>query len=260
MRMGAPLSVVLHIAVAAAGFTIAPSVTQAPTPMTILPVDLLAISDTTNVAPAIEEVAEELEAPAETAAETMAPKPAPEPETEVLPAQRAPDRPPPAKAEPPRPPQPARPAPPELEDTLESILKSVETNRKPRPAPQRSSGNLARVEDKARTGVGDQTRMTVTVADFIRSQLIAKGCWADQDDMADARRLRAVIRVRFERDGRLAAPPELRDPARTPSNDPPMQIFVQRAFRSLNICSPFTVPPEYFEVSPPPWIDITFTP
>ena len=34
--------------------------------------------------------------------------------------------------------------------------------------------------------------------------------------MADAKRLRAVIRIRFERDGRLLGSPELIEPSREP--------------------------------------------
>src|SRR5262249_39390065 len=70
--------------------------------------------------------------------------------------------------------------------------------------------NLRTVGDAApRVGAGDMTRMTATVADFIRAQLLANGCWGDHDDMADARRLRAVIRVRFLASGHFLGEPEL---------------------------------------------------
>jgi outer membrane biosynthesis protein TonB len=261
MRVGVAFSLALHAAIIAAGLVTAPSIAPPPSPMRLLPVELLEISDTTNVAPVYAEPEPEAPLAEETASETASPAAAavdPEP-IETLPS------PPEAKPEPeirkPPPPKPKAAEPEALEDTLEGVLKSVEKNRSKRPAQQKTAADIRQVTDAApRSGVGDNRRMTVTVADFIRSQLIAKGCWNDQDDMADARRLRAVIRIRFERDGRLMGAPELREPARLPAGDPPMQIFTQKAFRALNMCSPFTVPPEYYAVSPAQWIDIEFVP
>lgn len=271
MRVGVPFSVALHLAFAAAGIVVVPQLPQREsTPMVILPVELLTIGDTTNVAPVVEEqpdaeVAEEAAVepdPAESAPDPAEAEPIPEPEAEIIP------EPEPKKPEPEKPkPEPKKPEPkpepkPDFNDSLSSILQSVEKPKESTaPRNDRTAADLRNVEDQApRRGVGDNTRMTVTVADFVRSQLISRGCWADQDDMADAKRLRAVIRIRFERDGRLLGSPELIEPAREPSADRPMQIFVQRARRALNQCSPFTVPAEYYEVSPPQWIDIEFLP
>ena len=47
--------------------------------------------------------------------------------------------------------------------------------------------------------------------------------------MADARRLRAVIAVQFGRDGHFGKIAADRT-ARQPTNDPPLQVFIQRAF------------------------------
>ncbi len=261
MRVGVPFSLAIHAAIAAAGLVAAPQLAPPPSPMRLLPVELLEIADTTNVAPVYEQPeAEEPVAEEATADETAAAAPASAPErVEALPAPTE-RRPEPEAVKPPAP-KPRAQEPEALEDTLEGVLKSVEKSRARRPAPQKTAADIRQVTDASpRSGAGDNKRMTVTVADFIRSQLIAKGCWNDQDDMADARRLRAVIRIRFDRDGRLLGAPELREPARLPAGDPPMQIFTQRAFRALNMCSPFTVPPEYYEVTPAQWIDIEFVP
>jgi outer membrane biosynthesis protein TonB len=267
MRLGVPFSVLLHVALVAAGFVVAPTLMpNEPTPMVVLPVELLTIGPETNVAPVVEEQPEaevEEEAAEEATPAEAAPAAAPEPEEapEILPTEKAKE--PEVKPEPKKPePKKAEPKKEEnLEDTLDSVLKSVERNKKNAPPSQKTASDLSKVEDaKPRAGAGNNKDMTVTVADFIRSQLISRGCWNDQDDMADAKRLRAVIRIRFDRDGSLLGAPELREPSRPPAGDPPMQIFTQRAFRALNLCSPFTVPAEYYEVQPAQWIDITFTP
>lgn len=271
MRVGIPFSVALHLAFAAAGIVVVPQLPRESTPMVILPVELLTIGDTTNVAPVVEEqpeadIAEEAAAEPEPAESQPDPseaeaEPIPEPEAEIIP------EPEPKPKEPEPKPEPKKPEPkpepkPDFNDSLSSILKSVEKPKETQaPRNDRTAADLRNVENQApRRGVGDNQRMTITVADFVRSQLISRGCWADQDDMADAKRLRAVIRIRFERDGRLLGSPELIEPAREPTADRPMQIFVQRARRALNQCSPFTVPAEYYQVSPPQWIDIEFLP
>ncbi len=270
MRMGLPISIALHAALVAAGITIAPTVQRESTPMIILPVELLSIAETTNVAPVIEEQPEaepvEEEAAAEPEPEEASSESAPEPEAVPEEAEIVPD-PEPVKPEPKPEPKPApkpkpKPEPkPDFNDSLNSILKSVEQDKSKAPPSERTAKDLSQVQDQAaRRGAGDNRRMTITVADFVHSQLISRGCWNDQDDMADAARLRAVIRIRFERDGRLLGAPELIEPSRVTNSDRPMQIFTQRAFRALNICSPFNVPPEYYEVSPAQWIDIEFLP
>ncbi|MDZ4761642.1 MAG: hypothetical protein SGJ21_11260 [Alphaproteobacteria bacterium] len=263
MQAGVYFSVALHIAIAAAGIVVAPTLAAEPTPMVILPVELLTISDSTNVAPVIDV---QPEAEIEEFAEEMAePEPAPaaapaEEAPEIIPTERAPDS---ETAPPKSEPKPAPPKEESFDDFLESALKSVKDNKPVRAASQKTAADLRNVEDAApRKGVGDNVRMTMTVADAIRSQLLSRGCWADQDDMPDAKRLRTVIRIRFDRDGRLMGAPELREPGRLPSGDQPMQIFVQRAQRALDMCNKprFTVPPEYYETSPAQWIDIEFTP
>jgi hypothetical protein len=179
-------------------------------------------------------------------------------ETEVLPTEKAAPKPEPEVKKPDTPKKPEPKKEPSFSDELAGILTGID---KPSAAARPSPSNAPRKEGEApRRGVGDNQRMTITVADFIRSQMLSRGCWNDQDDMADARRLRAEIRVRFSRDGRFIEPPELVTPARPPTGDPPMQVFVQRAFRGLQQCSPFTVPPEYYETNPPQWIVIEFIP
>ncbi|MBI1359193.1 MAG: hypothetical protein GC155_02795 [Alphaproteobacteria bacterium] len=264
MRVGVPFSVALHLGLLATGIVVAPRLMAEPAPMMILPVELLTVADVTNVKPVAEEKPKQADEAKDTAekaepapAAEEKPEPAPEPEPEIVP-DKSPKKPEPEpKKEPPKPPAP--PKKEKMSDALDSILKSVPDKKKTsRNAADTSTASLRNVEDAARKGVGDNQRMTITIADSIRSQLMSRGCWTDKDDMPDAKRLRAVIRVRFERGGRLLGDPKMIDPPRPPAGDPPMLVFTQQALASLRQCEPFQVPPEYYETSP--YIDLTFVP
>src|SRR5262249_19815069 len=126
--------------------------------------------------------------------------PEPEPAEEILPAET-----PPPKKEPEKKKEPPKPEKKEdFQSALKGILSSVE---KDKPKEQRNTANeraanISNVEDQApRQGAGDMKRMTASMAAIIASQLVSKGCWTDQSDMADARRLRTTIAVKFGRDG-----------------------------------------------------------
>ena len=256
------LSFLIHLAVVASFFQYAkfmPTTVQDPVP--IIDVSLLDIADSTNFTP-VEEKAK----PADEAVET--------PEVEDIPPPAAAPPPPPQdvfETEAATPPAPKKEVKKDskskdesFEDALAGILSSVDKKPKQqRQAAADKAANLRNVDDAGpRKGYGDMKRMTITVADFIKQQLIAKGCWGDQEDLPDARRLRATIRVRFSRDGHFLSAPLLVDPTREPSNDPGLQVFVQRARNALAKCNNlgFQVPPEYFETQPVPYIDIEFLP
>src|SRR5215468_887221 len=59
MRVGGLLSVAFHVAAVAAGMIVAPALKSDPTPMIIIPLDLVTISDTTNIAPVSEKAKED---------------------------------------------------------------------------------------------------------------------------------------------------------------------------------------------------------
>jgi outer membrane biosynthesis protein TonB len=243
------------------GIVVAPRLMAEPAPMVILPIDLLTIADTTNVKPVAEEKPKDADKAEETADKTTpapaaAPEAKPEPVPEPVPAIKkpAPDTPMEAAK-----PAPVTKKPEKMADTLDSILKSVPDKKPSKTQADRATANLNDVKDAtARRGAGDNQRMTVTIAAYISSQLRTRGCWPDQKDMPDAKRLRATIRVRFERGGRLSGEPKLMDPTRQPSGDQPMLVFIGRAFSSLKQCEPFQVPPEYF--NSPDYIDLVFLP
>lgn len=255
-------SLVAHAGVVLAGLISIPVATSSEvvsTPMVYIPIELVTIADTTNIAPVYEQVEEE-EAPAETETEA-APAPAaaaPEPEDTI-----AIDPPKPEAPKPPVKPQ-AKPTPPSksLSSELNSILADV---AKDTPAPKRNTPNAdpASGEKGApRRGVGDMKRMTASITDYIRSQLIANRCWTDHSDMADARRLKATFRVWFGRNGKFSQAYQLVSPGREPAGDIPLQTFIAHGRRALDMCNKigWVVPPEYFELPQPQPIDIEFLP
>lgn len=258
-------SLLAHASAVLAGLIMIPVATSEieSTPMVYIPIELVTIADTTNVAPIYEKI-DEGEEPAS-------------PETEAAPAPASPSAPPeqedtvalePPKPEPPKPapkPQPkAAPAPPSksLSSELDDILASVS---KDTPAPKRNNPNAAPASADTgapRVGVGDMRRMTASVTDFIRAQLISNRCWTDHSDMADARRLKATFRVWFGRNGKFSQPYQLISPGREPTGDVPLQTFVAHARRALDMCNKigWRVPEEYFKLPQPQYIDIEFLP
>lgn len=263
MRLGGFISLGLHVGFALAGLIAAPYLAREETSsMMILPVDL-EIADSTNVIPEAQNVSEEdksAEAPEPETFSSATPPPPPEEAEEILPDEK------PKPKEEPKPPEPkkaeAAPAPPKKENSLTSILQGVdrsEANPRGTPAPSSSLRDVANAG--AQKGTGDMKRMSMTIADAIMSQLIARNCWGSQQDMADARRLGAVIAIQFNRGGNVSKM-ELIEPRSKPTNDMPLQVFIQRAYDAIRKCDTpkFQVPKEYYEYNPPLVIELNFRP
>lgn len=235
--------------------------------MPVLDIDLVTIDESTNISPVTAKAELDEEATEVPEDEVSAPNAAPPPPAEEVVIPEAETPPPKKDAEAEKKPE-VKPAPKAKEEDFQSALQQLmaEANKAPkqqRQANAEKATNLKDVPDAApRKGYGDMKRMTATVKDFITAQLTSNNCWTDQEDMADARRLRATIRVRFGRDGHFLGTPQLIEPSREPSGDPPLQVFVQRARIALEMCNKigFRVPAEYFEAQPAQYIDIVFLP
>jgi len=231
------------------------------TPMIYIPIDLVEIADSTNltaVAP-VPELTEESREQAMKENEA-APAPAlPPPEEDTVSFNEPKEKPketPKTEANP-APAKPARSFNSELDDILASISKDP-------PRPRNNSANTApaAADEAPRLGAGDRRRMTASVTDAIRSQLIANRCWADHSDMADARRLKATFRVAFSRNGKFSKRYQMIAPSREPTGDPPLQAFITHARRALDMCNNigWVIPEEYFTRLGSPDIDIEFLP
>ena len=268
MRLSAFFSLAAHMGVVAAGLWAAQETAYKPepsTPMIVIPLELMTIGEVTDIAPVVAEAPKEEEAAAEEeVTETFSSAAAPKPEEDTVNLDAAPPPPPPKQEEVKKP--EAKPTPAKKEEDLNSFLDSMLTDvkkDKPKAAPAPAGRTASPENGPARMGAGEMRRTQVTVQDFIRAQLINKRCWTDHSDMADAARLQATFRVRFSNNGKFALEPELREPAREPINDPPMQVFIQHARTALQKCNNlgWQVPPEYFKLEPAPyWIDLVFVP
>jgi outer membrane biosynthesis protein TonB len=249
MRLGVPLSVALHVALAWGGVTIAPALMSESEPVPMFDIELVTISEITNLRPAAaEEVVEEEVKPEE-------PPPAPEPEPEPIPEEVAP---PPPPKEPPKP-EPKKEKEPDFDDELKKLLAAA--NSAPAPAKKEEKPNPFKNANRGRVSVGTGDADTVTIQHYIMRQILDNGCWGKQTDLADSQTMSTTIRVRFGPDGRFSEDPKLIEPLRMPSSGP-FLVYVTRAMSGLNKCNAkgFKVPPEYFSVMKSPTIDLRFQP
>lgn len=246
-------SFLAHAAVVVGGLIMIPAT---PPPVAaaesiIVPVDLVTLSDTTNlmdIPPPTDTPSKEEEAIEEPeVAPAAAPPPAPPPEDTV------------SFEKPKEPPKPKKAEPePTLSSDIDALMKAAEdfkkNNQKANPAP-------APANTPPQLGAGDKRRMTARIEDIIKTQLTEKGCFADHSDMADARRMRGTFRVWFGRNGKFSQKYQLISPTREPFGDPPLQAFITHARRALDMCNNigWQIPEEYFTQLGAPYIDLEFT-
>lgn len=256
------VSFLAHAGVLVGGFVMIPmeQPESVSSQMMYIPLELVTIDETTNMTAVVAAPEESEDEPEPAPAAEAAPAPAPPPVEEDAVSF---EEPPPPKETPKKP--EAKPAPPSksLNESLDSLMDDAFKDAK--PAPQRNNAAPApgaATNEAPRLSVGDRRRMTASIEDAIKSQLVSKGCFADHSDMADAKRLRATFRVWFGRNGKFSQKYQLVAPAREPFNDPPMQAFIAHARRALDMCNNlgWQVPEEYFRLPQPQYIDLTFLP
>ena len=257
------VSFLVHAGVVLAGLMVMPleqpkdSVAQ----MIVVPIELVTVADMTNLT-AVSAMNEDKPIEEEVKAEESNPAAgAPPPDEDSVSFEPPKDKP---KEEIKKPEVKASPAPPakSFNSELDDILSSVD---KTKPKQQTNSAGVAPAassKEAPRLSAGDKRRMTASVEDIIKSQLITKGCFADHSDMADAKRLRVTMRVWFGRNGKFSQAYQLVSPGREPFNDPPLQAFITHARRALDMCNNlgWQVPDDYFRLPQPQYIDLTFVP
>jgi hypothetical protein len=246
MRLGGPISLALHVAFAVGGVAVAPALVEDAEPVPVFNIDLVSISEVTNLKPvAADEVAEEEVQPVE--------PPPPEPEV-VIPEEAAP--PPPPKEEPK--PAPKKEEPEDFQKELQRLMAAANSAPAPAKKEEKKPGDVFR---QGRPGVGKGDADTVTIQHYIMRQILDNGCWGKQTDLADSQTMSATIRVRFGKDGRFSEEPKLIEPTRMPSGGP-FLVYVTRAMSGLNKCNSkgFRVPDEYFTAMKSPTIDLRFQP
>ncbi len=257
LRRGVITSGILHVAVIAAASVAWPMSFDLPdeTPPAI-PVELVKVADTTNVAPAVPDPPKVEPKPEEQ--QQPQPDAAPPPEAEVAPE---PDKPPvpkpaPQKEEVSAPAHPVRPklkpprnTPQKFDvDTVLALL-DKSTPAKVRPVP-----NVKPAEVPVK-GLGAQDGFTVDIKDALLSQM--RECWNVPVGAPDPEKLIVQVRVYLAQDGSLAQPPQLEPATRAAAaGNPYMRTAAEAALRAINVCEPYKhLPTDKYAV----WREIVMT-
>jgi type IV secretory pathway VirB10-like protein len=184
----------------------------------IVPVEIVAVAEESNVRALAEQVPEEEIAAAETP-----PEPEP-PQTRPTPT--------PAPTPPPR--ERRRADEFDLSDISGLIDKQRETGRR------RQDGAPAdRTQRSAGLGTAEVASMEARIASLVQRHL--QRCWRLPDDLPDPDRLIVVVEFQLNRNGTLDGQPRVTSP-RNYSFDAPMNEAVNRAVRAVRQCDPYPLP------------------
>ena len=238
----------LHVAViAAASFAWPHDFELSEEPSDIIPVELMTVAETTNVAPkVVEREPPELKEIPPPAAPPIPPPPPPE-EVEVAPEPE--DKPPPpepkqvaeAAKPPPAPPVPRqrpKPEPPQPQFSVDSVLALLDS-RAPKAPPAPPQAEIAETPQK---GLGAQTASTIDLRDALLAQI--RECWNVPVGAPTPEKLIVQVRVFLARDGSLAQPPLLEPQTRAAAaSNPYMRTAAEAALRAVNVCEPYKLLP-----------------
>lgn len=254
MRRGIAISAALHAGIIGASLIAWPHALDLPaeeeTP--VVPVDVVTIAETTNVAPTVTEQ-----------------QPAPPPEEPTPPAPKEEPAPPPPEAAPspepkpveqaeekPKPPRaPAIPRPrPEPEKPqnfdVDSVLALLD-KRAPKAAPP---ANAPAAEQTVK-GIGAQNALTVDIKDALLAQI--RECWNVPVGAPHPEQLIVQVRVFLAPDGHLAQPPQLTPDSRAAAaSSTYMRAAADAALRAISVCEPYHgLPAEKYDA----WREIVMT-
>jgi len=252
--LGFIVSVLIHLGLVASALVAFPQARRLADELMVVPVELVTLSDITNVRAARPEPEPEPENIPDTPAPQTAPEPVPVPETapepEIIPPAPEPEpepqapepEPEPERPEPEPEPEPQSPEPePEPQGLdLNSLSQLVDRSRES-AAPQGQAET-----DETRQGAGAGTAMTATLQIMAASHL--NRCIRSVADAPANMDLRVTIEIRLERNGRLSSTPRLIDEARI-MNSPNSYLRVagERAIRGAVRCEPYPFPPEHYQ-------------
>jgi hypothetical protein len=241
----------LHVAViAAASFAWPHAFELSEEPSDIIPVELMTVAETTNVAPKV--VEQPPEPPLPEVAATPPPPPPPPPPEEVEVAPPLPEEKPKPPPEPPKvvetkpPPAPPvprqrpKPEPPQPQFSVDSVLALLDSKapkQAPTPAPPQ-----AQIAEAPQKGLGAQTASTLDLRDALLSQI--RECWNVPVGAPTPEKLIVQVRVFLARDGSLAQPPLLEPQTRAAAaSNPYMRTAAEAALRAVNVCEPYKLLP-----------------
>lgn len=264
---GLALSLIIHAGIIAAGAVYLPSAVREFEISPVVPVELVTLSDVTNVraaAPEPEPEAEE-EDPVEDT-----PDEEPTVEDEIVEPLAAVD-PEPAAAEvepeliditPTEPePDPVEPEP-EPEPEEEEITVTGSRISEPEPVVNSFANDLANLEaslasdraerdaeqaEQVRQSAGAGTDMTATLTDMVNSHILRSRCWRISLDAPYPERRVVTIEMSLNRDGTISGSPRIDEGRSRDLNDRFRPVVRERALRAAVQCAPYPLPPAQYD-------------
>ena len=207
MKFGLPISLIMHLSFAFGGLLIWNNRTNQFADVRIIPLELVTVSDITNIKPMRkkpvepEPVDEEIpiaepdpeadpEVPAEPELiEEVVETPTESPDGELLADETPEDVP------------NVEPKPPTLEELLNSASASVDQARKDNPNANSQQTLQSEVADRYIPGVGEETGNSVNATEYIQSKMLQ--CYKVDTGAKDYRNLRVEVRISLSRDGNI---------------------------------------------------------
>ncbi|TNE36364.1 MAG: hypothetical protein EP347_11360 [Alphaproteobacteria bacterium] len=269
MKLGLLLSALFHLAAVLAGMVVLPAKWADQERFEVIPIELLTVADETNVVAKSEEVKEEpQEAPKE---EKLFAEAAPEPEVQqtTVPEDAMPalpkDKPEEKKPEPKvedkpkpkadktskaRPRHKPKPPAPDNENDFDFDKISALLDKTPTEEKKETSDFEDAMEDffgseldQDRQKVGAGNDLTMSEIDYLRNAIAS--CWRPPAGAANPEELIVDLKIYFNRDGTLAAAPEvIRAGTSTFSKNTFAQAAESAALRAVEKCAPYDQLPE----------------
>jgi hypothetical protein len=212
-RLGFIVSVLLHLGVVAVMFVSFSRKLDIPEQMTpIVPVDLVTLSDQTNIAP---QAPPQQEAPPETPMQQPAAQPEVQPPDVVIApeAKKTPDK-------------------PKKKEEAKFNIDDIFANLKKLPPKNAKPG--ARVIQ----GAGAETGLSADLNSYLASQIYR--CWSPPTGVVGAATLIVVYDVYMNKDGTVADKPKLLSSGSPPGT--PRDAANQAAMRAIYQCEPYKLP------------------
>lgn len=248
-------SFVLHLAVLGAGilaWIVAKN--NIDMPAQVIPVEMVEISDATNIRP---QAREEPKPTPEPPQEEVPPAPEPEPQAEALPAPEPPppeEKPEAREPAPPPPQQKPRTPKPDASSDFDRILNRVLADNRP---PRTAAPAPAPRGPRTQRGIGNMDAATMDIQAAMRRQMME--CWNIPAGAPNAEELIVFVKIRLTPDGNLAGAPELSGETRAAmTSNPYMRTAAESVLRALSICEPYRLPQDRYAL----WreMDMEFNP
>lgn len=236
----------LHVAIVAATFITWQHKFDIVNETPFVPVDIVTLADTTNVAPTVREEPK-IEPQEEFAA--IQPDAATPPDIDAEPAPDENAKPleqKPQSTPVPSPREETKPRPEKKKAPADPMAALLDQLTKPEAAPKN-----ARVANQKVDGIGRMNAMTADLQAMIQGMIYK--CWNPPAAAPHPERLIVTYRVFLNPDGSVAQAPQLT--ATSSSGDPYLQAAKDSAVRAIYVCAPYSLPASRYQQ----WRDITIT-